>query len=1239
MKNKVNVKSLFRTSLVALCLLTMGVGNVWAGTRRIYFDYSAVSWWKDFTNLNSGAGFAKVHCWGGNTGDQDYTMSAVAGQTDLAYCDIDDGWTNICFFRCGSEGTWWTKTHDYNGIGSNNRFKIKNEADNDNGMDKYRWADSGGAIRWVPGVCIDGLVNVNNPHTQAFSFSGNNGTYSVTLSAHSTYQFCIRDGATRYTLDNHVWTSNISNYTLNQSTSDYDIRMTTAGAGTYTFAYNKSTHVISVTYPTVSHPNVDYCYMYGYNDWTHKYLHLWNSASGIAGTTWPGTEMFNYITISGEKYYYFAPGDYANSLPNNNNGNQTDNLTNSEGYGKYMKHDGSWGWRTFTVRIQLDDLSATTAVVPTYQDVAFNSGVLTDLTSVPQKTHYDFGGFYTGYDDVNDVATGTQVIDANGQWIASVADYTDASKHWIHGGTETTLYAMWTEHEYDLTINISPAGAGTVSPSPTKVKYVTPTALLTATPSSPAYIFKEWRYSEHVGPYGGTGNNNTVQITASQNGTLTAVFEPRYCLVGEIYEGGGATGGMPGWTTYTKDFTVNTTSPVNLTSTCTLDPNTTFRFNVHDRQSNKNLGHYPAGQYIGNNSWEFANQDHDVLLPTTGHGDYTFTISAIRQDGDAYYPTVSVSGPSSHLMNLGWGHAGIDNTSSVTHGENTGGTVSAQTTENGNHYAIVNGQYVAHGGTITYTPSPATGYTFAGWYSSNAYSGNPFSTNDPWEHSNVTSDDNVFAKFTENSTSVTLSNNGNGHIEIGGVTYTETTCGVTTTRELTAIADDGYKFSGWTKVSGDDITLSSTTDNPTTLTGRGSGLSSGQEVRANFDYRWIVQPEVGEWGYSYFTIDHISIVGGKTIGYVDITLAANTNYQFSVKDTKDDTKYKNGSDQVYYMTNGNSHNWTFATDKTYNCGITTAGAGTYRFIWNITDKTMSVTYPNFVIYRTGDKAGDPRAAYDDVESYGGGTIAKAIEYRMKVHELDNWYTLCLPFTVSAVKVWDEEDEAYYDIVPYWRTGGKYYTGHYIIRTPTTTTNLAIAGFDTQWTDPASSSVLPSANTPYIIQWHDSYFSGRYISFFGSTGQTIPSFSAGSAPSSNEVVNVYGNNSMTSGTVRDAYMLESDYGQGAWLREDVGTYRTVLPFECYILASEATRNKYRVIRPGASADDTTTGWEEIANSEQKTNIAVYTVAGILVAQFSNCSISDAAQRLSGYYTEGLFILHADNRSVKLLLGGK
>ncbi len=1488
MKNIYYFKSLFRTSLVALCLLTAEVGQMRAGTRRIYFDYSAVSWWKDYTNLNSGAGFAKVHCWGGNSGDQDYTMSALAGQTDLAYCDIDDGWTNICFFRCGSDGTWWTKTHNYDGIGSNNRFKIKNDADND-GIDKYKWADSGAAIRWVPGVSIDGLIDVHNPHNQAFSFSRNDGTYAVTLSAHSTYQFCIRDGSTRYTLDNNVWTSNISNYTLN--TSGYDIRLTTAGAGTYTFTYNKSTHVISVAYPTVSHPNIDYCYMYGYTDWDHKYLHVWNSSSSIAGTTWPGTEMFNYVTISDEKYYYYAPGDYANSKPNDNSGNQTDDLTNSQGYSKYMKHNGStWVWNTFTVRIQLENEDATSAGTE-YQDIAFNSGVLSDITC-PEKTHYDFQGYYTG-----DGGTGTQVIDKDGHWIASVAGYTDASKHWIKDGSSNTLYAKWTEHEYAITIAVTgsgstspassttakyvtasgdisaipasgysfrdwdfsktgedndvysadgysstsnpihilaqhdgtltanftangytvtledlgadeghkgtssvsvtydattnltssitcpqkahydfggywtssnggstlttqliddngawiadvsgytsaskqwiyagditlyakwtetaytitpsvfPAGAGSVN-TVTDAHIITASSTITATPANAAWTFDYWEYGEHVGYASGSGN--AITVTASQNSTITAHFKPRFSLVGSLYEGD--EGGMPGWEDYTKTFAVNSTSPMDLSRTCTLQANSTYKVQVHDNATSTNLGRSgcdPVCVLEENASLVMENSNNDVFLYTSGAGEYIFKITAI--DG-SNHPTLTVLRP--YPVNFGQKYLDIDGT---LHIGTTGGT--AEATAGGD--ALTSGDYVTYNTSVTHTATPAGGYTFAGWWSSDAFEGDAFTNNNPW-YNYVTSTDNAYAKFVETSTSVTLSNDGHGKVQIGGADATSTTCGVTTTRELTAVPNEGYKFSSWSK-SGSDISLTSTSTNPTTLSGNGSGATSGQTVTANFVERYSIKGTMnGEnWGTTHTLTNIGTNAGSKDTCYVTMTLPANTTYEFAIYDEQTGNWLKNSTTEVFKMTYGNSSAWPFGTDKTVNCGITTAGKGTYKFIFNITDKTVTVVYPtsyqvnygasvggsvtsvvdgdgnavpnggyvvaggsvtytataasgytfvgwcnndsygntfttynpwtnssitatsnayakfkstNFVIYRSGDKDDDPRAALDDVESYGGGTITETIEFRMKVRDLDMWHTLCLPFTVSAVKVWDEVDgPAYYDIVPYYRSSGTFYTGHYIIRTPEKTTDLSIAEFG-KWNDPESpTGYKPSKDTPYIIQWHDSYFLGKYISFFGAADQTIPSFSAGSAPSLDNVVNVCVNKSMQTGSVAGAYMLESDYGNGAWLRLDIADEsRPIPPFECYLLVNNPTRARYMAIRPGMTAADTPTGWDDVVNSETKTHIVVYSISGVCLTQYSNCSINEAGQRLSESYGEGLYILRADNESVKLMVGGK
>lgn len=497
------------------------------------------------------------------------------------------------------------------------------------------------------------------------------------------------------------------------------------------------------------------------------------------------------------------------------------------------------------------------------------------------------------------------------------------------------------------------------------------------------------------------------------------------------------------------------------------------------------------------------------------------------------------------------------------------------------------------------TAYPSTGYSFREWDFSKTGEDHDVYSDSTEGYTSLTNpiriraqhDGTLTAKFTEILTHITITKIGGGEVQINGEDKESTSVGVTTTRTLTAVAAAGYTFSGWTLPENADFEIEAgNVDNPT-ITLRGKGAGTAGEIKANFIERWIVQPEVGEWGYAYFKIEHIEEVGGKTIGYVDITLEANTNYQFSVVDRDGDVKYKNGSNQVYYMTNGNSHNWGFATDKSFYCGITTAGAGTYRFIWNITEKTMSVIYPNFVIYRSGDKNEDSESAThtitSPVESYDGGRIEQAIEFRMKVNELDYWYTLCLPFEVNKVCVWDAEDGAYYDIVPYYRTGGKFFTGHYIIRKPVTSINFAIEGFERKdrWVDPERSDVLPSKNIPYIIQWHDSYFLNKYISFFGATGQTIPtSMNQGANTSSDETVNIYGNNCMTSGTVRDAYMLDSDYGSGgAWLRAEVGTDRTVLPFECFIRANATTTAKYRVLRRDM-ADDTPTGLDTLSKTE-------------------------------------------------------
>ena len=164
---------------------------------------------------------------------------------------------------------------------------------------------------------------------------------------------------------------------------------------------------------------------------------------------------------------------------------------------------------------------------------------------------------------------------------------------------------------------------------------------------------------------------------------------------------------------------------------------------------------------------------------------------------------------------------------------------------------------------------------------------------------------------------------------------------------------------------------------------------------------------------------------------------------------------------------------------------------------------------------------------------------------------------------------------------------------------------------------------------------------KYISFFGDTNQDIPSdFNAGEAPAEDDVVNIFGNNTMHNGNVVNAYLLDKDYGpSGAWLREDIGTIRTIRPFECFILANTATTTRYRILRRGMEETDTPTALEQISNHQSPMTIRVYTITGVLIGEYNDCSFQDAAHRIATDYNEGIYILRSENESMKLLLGGK
>lgn len=94
-------------------------------------------------------------------------------------------------------------------------------------------------------------------------------------------------------------------------------------------------------------------------------------------------------------------------------------------------------WTPINYTITLDNQSATTAgttnVTATY-DANTN---LTSAITIPKKDDAAFDGYYT-----SPAGAGVQLIDAYGNFIANVADYTDALGNWIHAD-DVTLYAKW----------------------------------------------------------------------------------------------------------------------------------------------------------------------------------------------------------------------------------------------------------------------------------------------------------------------------------------------------------------------------------------------------------------------------------------------------------------------------------------------------------------------------------------------------------------------------------------------------------------------------------------------------------------------------------------------------------------------------------------------------------------------------------------------------------------------------
>lgn len=721
------MKKLFNFRLLVLIgVLIMSVSQMWGtGTKRIYCEYSGVSsWW----------GTVYIYAWGGGKSAKKYTAEAT-GTANLVRCDIDDYHTDLLFYKSNSQdGSWETQSVDVS-IGSNNRWSLGDGGYGNKGTISNQQ-------RYAPGTAIDGLLDIKNPHNQMFT----NGKCSVELAAHQTYEFKILETSTLYGLNDLIATSSISNQTLN--TSGYQVRLCTASAGTYIFAYNTSNHQLSITYPTVTkHPSIDYCYVIDYSWSPSSNLYLWNGtstkvaewdgSSTIAGSTWPGPAISASAkaTINSTSYFYIAPGEFEYFMvsKNGDDGDRTGEVQPT--YGKYRSWtsgDG-WQWRVFNFTITLDE-QAVCVSAPSDPDVEFFGTALSNsagAVTIPVRTGYTFGGYYN-----TSACNDLQIISNTGAWQGSKTGYTNSDRQWIHEGGTATLYAKWTEDTHDVSVAYKYNGESIKSSGTVSSVGIATSQSVTA-PDIDGYVFTGWSAMPSGVTTSGELTDKTISINATADDkTITANYTVKYAMYGSLDSDASDGAGMSGWSV-ADNFTYSAgtyTLVLNLTK-----PNEVYKFRVLDHDGNVSYGLAVKAVIPENTATALNSTNADAQLATAGRGNYTFTV--VEYGG---YPKITISNPTSYLVTLGVKSVNDDGSDAG----DLGGAVTA-TDAAGNTYA--SGSYIASGETVTVTAgSIPTGYHFVGWWNSSAYSSGAFSTENP-DSWTVDGAVNAYVKFIEDT--------------------------------------------------------------------------------------------------------------------------------------------------------------------------------------------------------------------------------------------------------------------------------------------------------------------------------------------------------------------------------------------------------------------------------------------------------------------------------------------------------
>ncbi len=260
--------------------------------------------------------------------------------------------------------------------------------------------------------------------------------------------------------------------------------------------------------------------------------------------------------------------------------------------------------------------------------------------------------------------------------------------------------------------------------------------------------------------------------------------------------------------------------------------------------------------------------------------------------------------------------------------------------------------------------------------------------------------------------------------------------------------------------------------------------------------------------------------------------------------------------------------------------------------------------------------------------FSGTRIVQPIVYRRQFKP-GYWETLCLPFEVYDIRVYDTDDKQEYCLHPQAVNGVDTLDGEFWLRS-FTGENVEAANVENSWTTPANDyTFMPEKNTPYIIMFPDAdgYYDDKYIFFYAEGFQTIESEFSPSRPSVDDVYTYAGNNTLQPQTITDAYLLASgsEYFDGT--TDGSGT---LYPFEAALFATQQTVAKMPRIRINRRQDTPT---NLIPTTSTTTEGEIYTLWGNMVGAF--VSEGDYVV-LTHSLPAGLYLVRTGNTTTKVCL---